>query len=100
MSDDAIIIKDIWGKVLSSLVIAGIVGGVSFAFAQNATNAEIKTTVKSIDQRTQDAGNARDARLDRIDGKIDTMNQGLNDVQRKQAEMNAKIDLLLEGRGR
>lgn len=92
--DQAIVIKDLWGKVLSALVITGIMGGISFAFAQNGINAEVKTTVKNI----QDRGHDRDGRLNRIDTKIDAVGKDVRKIEAQQMRIETKLDYLIENK--
>lgn len=91
-SDQAIVIKDLWGKVLSTLAVMGIAGGMSFAFAQNATNAEIKTHIELVNEKTK----AQDDRLNKMDTKIDGVQKSVNDVREHQARIETKLDILLD----
>lgn len=96
MRDEAIIIKDLWGKILSGLVILGISGGVTFAFAQQSTNAELKTTVNNMAMVENQKGAQRDSRLDKLDAKIDTVQIGVSQIREQQARIDTKLDILLK----
>ena len=91
-SDDAIIIKDLWGKILSAIVITGILGGVAFAFDQNATNAQVKTLVDTIEKRGYD----RDARLNKLGEKVENVQRSVNDVRSQQIRIETKLDYLID----
>ena len=94
--NDSIIIKDLWGKVLSALVIAGIIGGVSFAFAQAGNNAEMRTNIENI-QATMQANDAnRDEQVAEIKANVKTVMERQEIVAREQTAIGTKLDMLLE----
>lgn len=87
----AIVIKDVWGKIFSGLVLASLIGFSSFVFAQNAINAEAKSDRQALHTR----GDGRDNRLDKMDIKIEDIQSNVSEISRQQAAMNAKLDILL-----
>jgi peptidoglycan hydrolase CwlO-like protein len=102
IDDEAIVIRDKPGKIiggllalLSTLAIAGILGGISMAFAQQSANAEMRTNIQNIQENSQE----RDRRLDKMDGKIESVQTSVNDLGKQQSSMNTKLDILLRNQG-
>lgn len=87
-----------WGKIQVAVLIAGILGGISLAFAQTGTNGEVKTKIENIEQSGKDATQ----RLEKVEGKIDDVQKTIGDMRveqaRQQAENSTKLDILLSGK--
>ena len=100
--DEAIIIRDKPGKiiggllgVMTTLALAGILGGVAFAYAQSNTNGEVRANIEAANKSISDQEN----RLNRMDTKIDGVQTTVTDMQIQQGKMDTKIDLLLRSQG-
>lgn len=90
--DTAIIVRDVWGKILSGLVVAGILGGISFAFAQQDSNAETRTNIQILKESDKE----RNERIDKIDSKVDSINDKVGEIHREQTRISVKLDQLME----
>lgn len=81
-----------WGKIVTAVVISAILGGISFAWAQNATNSEIKTTIEAMEERSRETTKS----LEKVDAKVEAVQMTVNDMREQQARTDTKIDMLLQ----
>jgi hypothetical protein len=100
--DEAIIIRDKPGKIIGALLgvittfaVAGVLGGVAFAYAQSGINGEVNANIESLTDTTK----SQEARINSMDTKIDGIQKSLNDSREQQARMDTKLDLLLRSQG-
>ena len=84
-----------WGKIQTAVLTAGILGGISLAFAQSGTNGEVKKQIENIEK----SGTETTQRLEKVEGKIDDVQKTISDMRveqaRQQAENGTKLDILL-----
>src|SRR5262245_10908722 len=89
----AIVINNFWAGILGTLFTTCIVGGITFAWNSNAQQAVTQSKVEILEQANLPS------RLDRLEEKVNSTNETLNEFRQQnkeqQAKMEQKIDLIL-----
>ncbi len=92
----ALIISSFWATVLGGLISSAILGGVTYAWAQNNATVTLQTQVAALQQA------ALPSRMDKLESKVDYANENISEiknVQRTQADqqsdINRKLDILV-----
>lgn len=79
----ALVVNSFWAKIFSVLFTAAVVGGVSFAWNVNADTSNLKIQVYQIQQA------ALPSRMDKLEERVDT---GFRAQEKTLDKLDAKLD--------
>jgi len=89
-----------WSKILTGVVLAGIIGGFGLAFAQQETNGILQTTQALHFDGQQKINEAYADKFGSLDNNVNTIRKDISTIKQDQAkfqgEMSANMAILLQ----
>ena len=93
MHQKAFIINQLWAGIFASLLVSAILGGVAYAWQDNAEKSELRTKLEAIE------GAQLPDRMVRIETKIESTNDSVRRIEAQQIKIDDKIDKIVEKLG-
>ena len=89
-STAALVLNDFWGKIIASLMVMAIGSGVAFALDMKSDQDIQGTKLEAIEKANIPP------RLDKLEQKVDNVQDDVTDVKVAQQQMNQKMDYLIQ----